>query len=135
MHNLLAPSLPHHLFAVFTCHWLLGQCKVVTAFLSNIVFSISKSNFITYNIPLYNTIYIKIYIFLPFYLNNIFLLFLNNFLSLLSLVSLSSIQGRSQKFLFGGAKCNANIFIKTTSTHIYIHICTFFYYIYTLFIW
>ena len=25
-----------------------------------------------------------------------------------------------------GAKCDANIFINTTSTHIYIHICTFF---------
>ena len=39
-------------------------------------------------------------------------------------------QGRSQEFLFEGVKCDANIFIKTTSTHIYIHICTLFYYIY-----
>ena len=43
-------------------------------------------------------------------------------------------QGRSQEILFGGAKYNANIFIKTTSTHIYIHICALFNYIYTLFI-
>ena len=43
-------------------------------------------------------------------------------------------QGRSQEFLFGGAKCDTNTFIKTTSTHIYIHIRALFYYIYTLFI-
>ena len=43
-------------------------------------------------------------------------------------------QGWSQKFLFGGAKCDVNIFINTTSMHIYIHICTLFNYIYTLFI-
>ena len=40
-------------------------------------------------------------------------------------------QGRSQEFLFVGAKCDANTFIKTTSTHIYIHIRALFYYIYT----
>ena len=33
------------------------------------------------------------------------------------------------------AKCDTNTFIKITSTHIYIHICALFYYIYTLFIW
>ena len=43
-------------------------------------------------------------------------------------------QGWSQKFLFGGVKCDVNIFINTTSMHIYIHICVLFYYIYTLFI-
>ena len=43
-------------------------------------------------------------------------------------------QGRSQEFLFGGAKCDANTFIKTTSTHMYIYIRALFYYIYTLFI-
>ena len=40
------------------------------------------------------------------------------------------MQGRSQRFLFGGPSCDANIFIKTTSIHTYIHICTLFYYIY-----
>ena len=57
----------------------------------NIAFSISKPNFIIYNTPLYNTTYIKTSIFLPFHLNNVSLLFFNNFLFLLSLVSLSSI--------------------------------------------
>ena len=33
------------------------------------------------------------------------------------------------------AKCDANTFIKTTSTHMYIYIRALFYYIYTLFIW
>ena len=42
------------------------------------------------------------------------------------------VQGRSQKFLFGGAKCDANIFIKTTSTHIYMH--NFLLYIHTFYL-
>ena len=46
----------------------------------------------------------------------------------------TSTQGRSQEFLFGGAKCDANTFIKTTSTHIYIHIRALFYYIYIHFL-
>ena len=44
------------------------------------------------------------------------------------------VQGRSQKFLFGGAKCDANIFIKTTSTHIYIHMGAFLLYIHTFYL-
>ena len=64
-----------------------GAFNLIRAFLSNmsknIVFNISKSNFITYNTPLYNTTYIKtFFFFLPFHLNNVSLLF---FLSLLYL--------------------------------------------------
>ena len=44
------------------------------------------------------------------------------------------VQGWSQKFLFGGAKCDANIFIKTTSTHIYIYTYAHFFIIYTHFL-
>ena len=54
--------------------------------------------------------------------------------TLLPLTHDLTTQGRSQEFLFGGAKCDANTFIKTTSTNIYIHIRVLFYYIYTLFI-
>ena len=43
---------------------------------------------------------------------------------------LSCTQGRSQEFLFGGAKCDANTFIKTTSTHTHTHIYIYIY-IYT----
>ena len=71
----------------------------------NIAFSISKPNFIIYNTPLYNTTYIKTSIFLPFHLNNVSLLFFNNFLFLLSLVSLSSISPQwaplNKKIIYG----------------------------------
>ena len=65
--------------------------------LKNLVFTISKSNFITYNTPLYNTIYIKTSIFfLPFHLNIVSLLFFNNFLFFLSPLSLSFSQHRQR---------------------------------------
>ena len=58
----------------------------------NIVFSISKPNFIIYNTSHYNNTYIKTSIFLPFHLNNVSLLFFNIFFIFpLSPVSLSSI--------------------------------------------
>ena len=72
-----------------------GAFNLIRAFLSNmsknIAFSISKSNFIIYNTPLYNTTCIKtsIFFFLPFHLNNVSLLFFNNFLFFLSLLYLS----------------------------------------------
>ena len=43
---------------VFNCS-LLGLRAFLSNMSKNIVFSISKPNFITYNIPLYNTTYIK----------------------------------------------------------------------------
>ena len=43
----------------------------------------------------------------------------------------SHYQGWSQEFLFGGAKCNANIFIKTISTHTFYLISYIYIYIYT----
>ena len=73
-----------------------GAFNLIRAFLSNmlknIAFNISKSNFITYNTLLYNTTYIKtsiFFFFLPFHLNNVSLLFFNNFLFFLSLLYLS----------------------------------------------
>ena len=74
----------------------------------NIVFSISKPNFITYNTPLYNNTSIKtsfFFFFLPFHLNNVSLLFFNNFLFLPSPVSLSSISPQwaplNKKIIYG----------------------------------
>ena len=43
------------------------------------------------------------------------------------------VQGRSQEFCLG-AKCDVNIFIKTTSTHIYTHMCAFLLYIHTFYL-
>ena len=42
--------------------------------------------------------------------------------------------GTEPEIFVWGAKYDTNTFIKTTSTHIYIHIRVLFYYIYTLFI-
>ena len=42
----------------------------------------------------------------------------------------SHYQGWSQEFLFGGAKCNVNIFIKTISTHTFYLISYIYIYIY-----
>ena len=53
--------------------------------LKNLAFSISKTNFITFNTSLYNTTYIKISIFLPLHLNILSLLFFIHFFSFLSL--------------------------------------------------
>ena len=49
-------------------------------------------------------------------------------------ISIRVSQGQSQEFLFGGAKCDANIFIKTTSTHIYIYTYARFFIIYAHFL-
>ena len=43
----------------------------------------------------------------------------------------SHYQGWSQEFLFGGAKCNVNIFIKTISTHTFYLISYIYIYIHT----
>ena len=48
-------------------------------------------------------------------------------------ISILEFRGGARNFCLE-VKCDVNIFIKTTSTHINIHICTLFYYIYTLFI-
>ena len=63
-----------------------GKCSIN---LNPNTHDILKSNFITYNTPLYNTTYIKISIFLLFYLNNVSLLFLIIFFLSLFCLSLS----------------------------------------------
>ena len=61
-----------------------------SSILKNLAFALSKPIFITYNTPIYNTTYIKTSIFfLQFHLNNVSLLFFNNFLFFLSLLCLS----------------------------------------------
>ena len=69
-----------------TSRWLRA---FLSSILKNLAFTLSKPIFITYNTPHYNTTYNKTFIFLPFHLNNVSLLFFNNFLFFLSLLYLS----------------------------------------------
>ena len=91
-----------------------GAFNLIRAFLSNmsknIAFSISKSNFITYNTPLYNTTYIKTFFFLLFHLNIIYFFI---FYSISLSVSLSSISPQwaplNKKIIYGLQLVNSSI--------------------------
>ena len=85
--TLTASSLHHvNLSMWLSSRWLRA---FLSSILKNLAFTLSKPIFITYNTPHYNTTYIKTSIFLPFHLNNVSLLFFNNFLFFLSLLCLS----------------------------------------------
>ena len=85
-------------------------------FLKNLIFIISKINFITYNTPLYNISYIKTSIFLTLHLNILSLLFFIHFLLLFLTLRMSlsptispSFSTRSRSFFISLIFCSQKL--------------------------
>ena len=89
-------SIAAFTYFVMICLILKPFVKVLRAcpssILKDLVFTISKTNFITYNTPLYNIPYIKTSIFLTLHLNIISLLIFYSFSLYLSLLCVSLSQ-------------------------------------------